>query len=108
MRITGHPILDDLNDRKKIKIIFNGKEIEAYEGETIAAALTAAGVKVFRTTPVYNEPRGIFCNRGRCTDCIMKVDGKPNIRTCITIVKVGMVIESIKGLGEWGGIKLNE
>jgi predicted molibdopterin-dependent oxidoreductase YjgC len=102
MRIQGHPILDDLTDRKKIIITVNNKEIEAYEGETIAAAMQAAGIKVFRTTRIYDEPRGIFCNRGRCTDCIMKVDGKPNVRTCVTLAKDGMKIESIKGLGDWG------
>jgi predicted molibdopterin-dependent oxidoreductase YjgC len=102
MRITNHPILDDLADRKKFFIYFDGKKIEAFEGETIAAALFAADVKVFRTTPVFHEPRGVFCNRGRCTDCIMKVDGKPNVRTCVTVVKEGMVIKSLDGLGKWG------
>jgi predicted molibdopterin-dependent oxidoreductase YjgC len=102
MRITNHPILDDLIDRKKVLIYFDGKKIEAFEGETIAAALFAADVKVFRTTPVFHETRGVYCNRGRCTDCIMNVDGRPNVRTCVTIVKEGMVIKSIYGLGEWG------
>ena len=102
MRITGHPILEDIKDRKKVMITVDNKQIDAYEGEPIAAALHAAGIKVFRTTRKYEEPRGVFCNRGRCTDCIMKVDGKPNVRTCITMVKEGMIIESIKGLGEWG------
>jgi predicted molibdopterin-dependent oxidoreductase YjgC len=102
MRITSHPILDDLTDRKKVTIYFDGNNIEAFEGETIAAALFAAGVKVFRTTPVFHEPRGVFCNRGRCTDCIMKVNGKPNVRTCVTLVKEGMEIKSLHGLGEWG------
>ncbi len=102
MRITNHPILDDLTDRKKISIFFDGEKIEAFEGETIAAALFAAGIKVFRTTPVFHEPRGVYCNRGRCTDCIMKVNGKPNVRTCVTIVKEGMIIKSLYGLGDWG------
>jgi predicted molibdopterin-dependent oxidoreductase YjgC len=102
MRITGHPILEDLKGRKKVVITVDSKQVEAYEGEPIAAALYAAGIKVFRTTRKYKEPRGVFCNRGRCTDCIMKVDGKPNVRTCITMVKEGMKIESISGLGNWG------
>jgi aerobic-type carbon monoxide dehydrogenase small subunit (CoxS/CutS family) len=101
LRISGHPILDDLEDRKKVRIWVDGKEIEAFEGEPIAAALFAQGIKVLRHTPVLNEPRGVFCNRGRCTDCIMKVNGKPNIRTCITMVKNGMVIETLHGLGDW-------
>ena len=101
MRILEHPILKINKDRKKCIIYFEGKEIIAYEDETIAAALWASGIKKFRTTPKYNEPRGVFCNRGRCTDCIMTVDGKPNVRTCVTKVKDGMVVKSLKGLGSW-------
>jgi len=100
-RITGHPVLDDLKERKKVKIIVNGKILYAFEGEPIAAALYANGIKVLRHTPQYNEPRGVFCNRGRCTDCIMKVNGRPNVRTCITAVTEGMKIETLHGMGEW-------
>jgi len=102
MRIVNHPILDDLPERKIITITVDGKETKAYEGESIAAALMAAGIKVHRTTPKYREPRGIFCNKGRCTDCIMKVNGLPNVRTCITTVREGMIVESLDGLGKWG------
>jgi predicted molibdopterin-dependent oxidoreductase YjgC len=101
LRITGHPVLDDLKGRKKVRICVDGKDMEAFEGEPIAAALFAQGIKVLRHTPVINEPRGIFCNRGRCTDCIMKVNDKPNVRTCVTMVTDGMVIETLKGLGKW-------
>ncbi len=83
----------------------DGKKIEAFEGEPIAAAMFAAGLRSSRTTPKYDEPRGVYCNRGRCTDCIMRVDGVPNVRTCITMVKEGMKVESLKGLGEWGDQK---
>jgi predicted molibdopterin-dependent oxidoreductase YjgC len=102
MRIAHHPILDDLSQRRRVKISVDGNTIEAFEGESIAAAMYAAGMRVHRTTPKNDEPRGIFCNIGRCTDCIMKVDGQPNVRTCVTRVKDGMVVESLKGLGTWG------
>jgi predicted molibdopterin-dependent oxidoreductase YjgC len=105
MRITQHPIIDIPMDRKTVTIIVDGKKINALEGETIASALHASGIKVFRTTSKFEEPRGIFCNKGRCTDCIMKVDGRPNIRTCITLVSEGMTIESLKGRGEWENLK---
>lgn len=101
MRIEHHPILEDLPDRKKVTIHVDGKKIEALEGESVAAAMCAAGIKVHRTTAKNGEPRGIFCNIGRCTDCIMKVDGQPNVRTCVTTVCDGMVVESLKGLGTW-------
>jgi len=100
-RIIDHPILGRAEKRKKTFIFLDGKKIPAYEGEPIAAALAAAGIKVFRFTPRKNEPRGIFCAIGRCTDCVMTVDGKPNIRTCVTLVKEGMRVETQKGLGKW-------
>lgn len=101
MRIDDHPILDDIPVRKKVYIMVDGKKIEAYEGEPVAAAMFAAGIKVHRTTRKYHEPRGVFCNRGRCTDCVMKVNGRPNVRTCVKKVQNGMVVESLKGAGDW-------
>ncbi|MDU6534003.1 MAG: (2Fe-2S)-binding protein, partial [Intestinibacter bartlettii] len=65
---------------------------------TYCLRLMAAGIKSFRTTAKRNEPRGIFCAIGRCTDCMMVVDGIPNTRTCVTMVKDGMKVETQKGL----------
>ncbi len=100
-RILEHPILGKLTEMKEILIDVDGRKIAAYEGEPIAAALTAAGIKVFRTTPKREEPRGVFCAIGRCTDCIMTVNDQPNIRTCVTPVQEGMKIRTQKGLGRW-------
>ena len=97
MRIIHHPILGDMEKRKKVLIRVDRADVEAYEGEPIAAALIAAGVRVFRTTRKRNEPRLIFCAVGRCTDCVMTVDGQPNVRTCITPVRGGMEIWTQKG-----------
>lgn len=94
MRVTHHPILGDIGKRKKITINFDGKDIEAFEGETIASALISAGIKVFRHTKKLKEPRRIFCAVGRCTDCVMTVDGRPNVRTCVTVVQDGMKIQT--------------
>jgi len=94
MRIVHHPILGDIENRKKITVKVDGVEIEAYEGETIASALVSAGIKVFRNTKKLKEPRRIFCAVGRCTDCAMTVDEKTNVRTCITIIKEGMEIQT--------------
>jgi len=94
MRVIHHPILGDINYRKKVSIRVDGIEVEAYEGEPIASALTAAGIKVFRHTRKQNEPRRLFCAVGRCTDCIMTVDGHPNVRTCVTPIRDGMQIKT--------------
>ncbi len=97
-RIPEHPILGIQKKGKKIKFIFDGKELEGCEGEPIAAALKAAGVMVHRYTQKEHKPRGIFCAIGRCTDCVMVVDGVPNVRTCITPLKDGMVVKTQYGV----------
>lgn len=101
MRVLKHPILEDLKTSEKVIIYYNNQPIEALEGEPIASALMNAGIKAFRKTKKRHEPRGIFCAIGRCTDCMMIVDGIPNTRTCITVVKDGMRVESQDGLGSF-------
>ncbi len=92
MRIKEHPILDFQRGRE-IYFYYNGKKIKAYEGETIAAALYAAGVKTLSKSLRLHRPRGFFCGIGKCSSCLMKVDGVPNVRTCITPVREGMIVE---------------
>jgi predicted molibdopterin-dependent oxidoreductase YjgC len=87
--------------KKEITLHVDGKKITAYEGEMIATALVAAGYKAFRYTSKSGEPRGIFCAIGRCTDCVMEVNGRPNVRTCVTPVEEGMRVSTQEGLGEW-------
>ena len=99
-RIIHHQILGELPETKWVKIKVDGKEIEARESETIAAALIAAGIKVFRYTVKRDEPRSLFCAIGRCTDCVMIVNNRPNVRTCVTLVENGMKIKTQKGLGK--------
>ena len=102
MRILDHPILGKAELGKKITLLVDGEPVEAFEGEPIAAALMAAGHKVFHRTPKRDEPRGVFCAIGRCTDCAMTVDGRPNVRTCVTLAVDGMKVETQSGLGAWG------
>ncbi len=102
-RIVHHPILNEQMDAKEVTLTVDGKKITAYKGEMIAAALIANGIKKFRYTKRHHKPRGIFCGIGRCSDCIMIVNGIPNVRTCITPVEEGMVIESQHGVGSWKG-----
>ena len=97
MRITEHPILGETNNGRLVTFDFDGKVFEGYEGEPIAAALRAAGVLVHRHTKK-GSPRGIFCAIGRCTDCVMVVDGKPNVRTCVTPLAHGMRVQTQYGV----------
>lgn len=98
MRIEEHPILGTYKKGNLVSFTMDGKEMQGYEGEPIAAALRAAGVMIHRYTLKNKEPRGIFCAIGRCTDCVMIVDGVPNIRTCVTPLKAGMAVRTQRGV----------
>ncbi len=98
LRVDHHVILDVEKKGVPVEIIVDGMTIIAYEGEPILAALLSNGIKINRYTVKKHEPRGLFCGIGQCTDCAMIVDGKPNVRTCITPVKAGMVIKTQDGL----------
>ncbi|AYF41814.1 (2Fe-2S)-binding protein [Ethanoligenens harbinense] len=98
MRILEHPILGAPKKRRQVTFTYDGRELQGYEGEPIAVALKAAGVMVHRYTAKHHRPRGVFCAIGRCTDCVMVVNGKPNIRTCVTPLAEGMVIQTQDGV----------
>ena len=92
-RIVEHPILDHMPQRKALTFFFNGQPLTAYEGDTVAAALTAQGVRVFRHSRKRHEPRGVFCAIGHCTDCVMTINGVPGVKTCMEKVQEGMRVE---------------
>ena len=80
-----------LTDRTRPAIFeFNGRQFQAYEGDTIASALYAAGVRIFSRSFKYHRSRGLLCVAGACPNCMMSVDGVPNVRACATRVEEGM------------------
>ncbi len=99
MRIENHPILT-FEKGKKVKFTYNGQEMEGYEGEPIAAALHAQGIVVLGYSPNRNRPRGFYCAIGNCSSCLMVVNGKPNVRTCVEKLVEGAVVETQKGKGD--------
>ena len=86
---------------RALVVVVDGTDVPAHEGETIAAALLAAGRRFTRWTARTGEPRGYFCGMGVCQDCLVTVDGRPNVRACVTPARDGMRIESQRGLGDW-------
>ena len=98
MRIPKHPILGTYQKGEKIRFYLDGKEMYGYEGDTIAAALMAAGVTTHRHTRKKGTPRGIFCAIGRWTDFVMVVDVQINVLTCITPLNEGMQVQTQYGL----------
>jgi len=100
-RIRKHPILGNLDDSEEVNIFVDGKKVKAFKGECIASALIASNHNIFRYTKKYRNPRSLFCGIGQCNDCMMIVDGIPNIKTCITEVKEGMKVQTQIGAGKW-------
>lgn len=97
-RIASHPILE-FPERKRVRFTFDGMELEGFEGEPIAAALHACGVRTLRESPRLGRPRGFFCAIGNCSSCLMTVDGRPNVRACREKLREGMRVTTQRGKG---------
>jgi aerobic-type carbon monoxide dehydrogenase small subunit (CoxS/CutS family) len=82
-----------------VKLTFDDREVEFRPGQTVGAALLAAGVLSWRTTRVDRKPRGIFCGIGVCFDCLVIIDGQPNERACLAIARDGMQVQTQEGTG---------
>jgi sarcosine oxidase subunit alpha len=78
---------------RPVKIHYQGRPIEAFEGDTVAAALLAAGVDTFSRSFKYHRRRSPSCLSGQCSRCTMTVDGRMHVKTCQTSVRDGMVVE---------------
>ena len=70
----------------------DGREVSAYAGESVAAALLAAGVIRLGRSPRTNAPRGAFCFMGACQECVVRIGGVP-VQACMAPVRHGMIIE---------------
>lgn len=77
---------------EKVEFTFEGQRVVAQLGDSIAAALTAAGIRDLRDSVVSGAPRGIFCMMGTCFDCLVEVDGVPNRQACMTPAKNGLEV----------------
>ena len=76
---------------KTVEFDYDGERVSALEGETIAAALAAAGRDVYRHTRA-GKRRGLYCGMGSCYECLVSVDGRQGQRACMTKVAHGMSV----------------
>src|SRR5579862_333314 len=89
---TGLRINDPaLTSSAAASFIFNGATCTGLEGESIAAALMAAGIATFGHRKD-GAPRGLWCGVGVCQECLVNVDGKPSVRACMTTLNAGMTV----------------
>lgn len=82
-----------------VSITVDGRSVQAYEGETVLAALWADGLHTLHTTARAHEPRGFFCGIGICFDCLVTVDGVVNLRACLEPVRAGMTVKRQQDAG---------
>ncbi len=80
-----------------VTIDFEGEPVTAYEGDSVTAALLAAGHAVTRTTPVRGTARGPFCMMGVCFDCLLEIDGQANRQGCAVLVSEGLRVRRMDG-----------
>ena len=77
---------------KTVRLIIEEKEIVAFQGDTVAAAMFVAGFTHTRNTPVIEKQRAPYCMMGICFDCLVEINGIPNQRACQTLVQEGMQV----------------
>src|SRR5690349_24352075 len=98
MRLPPQP-QEQLDRGQACIFTFQSKPVHAYGGDTIGSALFAAGRRVFSRSFKYHRPRGLLCCSGSCANCMMTVDGTPNVRVCVEPARPGAVVEPQNVLG---------
>lgn len=83
----------------EIAFTYDGEPMRAEAGQTIAAALMADGIVSWRSTRFGDSPRGILCGIGVCYDCLLTLNGEPNVRACVTRVEAGDDVRRQDGVG---------
>lgn len=79
---------------KPIYVTVDGHAAEAYAGETVATVLLANGNIIFQQDENAHAPCCLFCGMGVCFNCLVTINGLPNIRACVTPITAGMEIET--------------
>ena len=83
----------------EIAFTFDGAPMTAVEGQSLAGALIGAGIMSWRRTRFGDQPRGVFCGIGACFDCLITVNGEPNVRACLAPVSEGDRVTRQEGTG---------
>ncbi len=81
------------------EIEVDGIPTSAHQGETVASVMLASGSQALRNTRKEGRPRGLFCGIGVCYDCLVVVDGRANVRACMTRAVPGMKVRTQQGIG---------
>lgn len=88
--------------RERLAFTFDGAPLEAEPGQSVAAALIAAGRRSWRVTRAGGEPRGVFCGIGICHDCLVVINGRPGQRACLAELQAADEVRTQRGTGHDG------
>ncbi|MFO1326669.1 MAG: (2Fe-2S)-binding protein [Rubrivivax sp.] len=94
--------LPEADKAARVALTIDGEAVEARAGDSVAAALLAAGRSTCRSTPVSGAARGPFCLMGTCFECLVTIDGLGNRQGCQVTVREGMRVETQRGKREVG------
>jgi predicted molibdopterin-dependent oxidoreductase YjgC len=84
-----------------VSFSFDGARVVACRGDSVAAALLAAGRTITRRTVISGTARGPYCMMGACFECLVTIDGQPNRQSCLITVAEGMEVETQNGAAGW-------
>jgi sarcosine oxidase subunit alpha len=92
-RLPPHPA-QQIDRSRPLRFILDGQPVPAFEGDTIGSALWAAGRRILSRSFKYHRPRGLLCCAGRCPNCLVNLDGTPNVRACLEPAREGARVRS--------------
>jgi sarcosine oxidase subunit alpha len=93
MRLPPQPN-EQIDRSAELIFSFEGKPVTAFAGDTIGSALYAGGRRIFSRSFKYHRPRGLLCCSGGCANCLMEVDGVPNVRVCVERARAGAQVRA--------------
>lgn len=83
--------------KQRVSITIDGAPVTVAAGDSVAAALLAAGDGDYRRSAVGGGARAPFCLIGNCFDCLVEIDGVPNRQGCLVTVAEGMAVRRQQG-----------
>ena len=86
--------ISDIARGAPFEIEVDGQKVIAFEGESLATVLMAAGIRAFEHHATPHAPSRLFCGMGTCQQCLVTIDDLPNCQACQTFVRPGMKVET--------------
>lgn len=92
-RLTRLPTLR-IDPTKEINFTYSGHRYVGLKGDSVATALYTNGIRIFSRSIKYHRPRGLYSLDGECSNCLMEIDGVPNVPAERTLLKEGMNVRA--------------